>query len=106
MKLVDTRILGKPSFFHGKQTEWRDWSYGLQIFIGACDESLAATMLQYGKQESLALMSKALAAFCEAAHNNEGESYMEVGELEVEYWLDSEHLLWVGRVLKLSVRKG
>ena len=56
-KLVDTCILGKPSFFHGKQTEWRDWSYILTIFIGAVDEVMVERMRDYAKRDTITLMA-------------------------------------------------
>ena len=30
--LIDTRVLGKPGFFHGKSSEWRDWAFVFGMF--------------------------------------------------------------------------
>ena len=57
LRLIDTRIMDKPTKFHGEQTEWKDWSEGLQAFCDAADEELGATMLRYSKSQETVFMS-------------------------------------------------
>ena len=43
-RLIDTRVLGKPGFFHGKSSEWRDWAFVFGMFCRAVDPKLSERM--------------------------------------------------------------
>ena len=41
---MDTRVLGKPDYFSGKQEAWRDWTLVFTAFCGAVSERLERIM--------------------------------------------------------------
>ena len=45
--LLDPRLLEKPGKFHGKPSEWRDWSESLKAFVAVADPTLAERMEYY-----------------------------------------------------------
>ncbi len=49
--LIDTRVLGKPGMFHGKASEWRDWSFVFAMFCRAVNPALATAMELYAHRE-------------------------------------------------------
>ena len=44
---VDTRVIGKPSIFNGKQERWVAWSFVFRSFCGAVSQGLVEMMTKY-----------------------------------------------------------
>ena len=57
-QLIDTKVLGRPGLFHGRQAEWRDWSYVFSAFCGAISGELLERMAFYAKAESCTMMTE------------------------------------------------
>ena len=45
-------MLGKPSFFHGKSSEWRDWAFVFGMFCRAVDPKLSEQMQAHALRET------------------------------------------------------
>ena len=43
-RMIDTRVLGKPSDFSGEPGTWRDWSTIFRAYSSACDPRLSSLM--------------------------------------------------------------
>ena len=43
-RLIDTRVLGKPSDFTGEPGTWRDWSTIFRAYSAACEPALMGLM--------------------------------------------------------------
>eukprot|EP00971_Amphidinium_carterae_P221339 4394056-Amphidinium_carterae.2 len=51
--LVDTKSIGKPSTFSGKEDEWREWSVKFESFVvGVYGEEMRAVLLWATEQET------------------------------------------------------
>ena len=55
--LLDPRYLDKPKAFHGKQTDWRDWSEAFTSFVEVVDPDLAQAMKRVENWTSVKLIS-------------------------------------------------
>jgi hypothetical protein len=44
--LVDTRTLGNPKTFDGRETHWRGYRFGISAYAAAVDPHLGAWLLQ------------------------------------------------------------
>ena len=42
--IVDTRLLAKPSVFHGSAKAWPDWSFTMRAYLGAIDNRFAEAL--------------------------------------------------------------
>ena len=44
--IIDTRVLGKPSLFHGKDKEFPEFKHGLIAYLGCLNPDLPEMMEQ------------------------------------------------------------
>jgi len=57
LRLVDTRIMDKPTKFFGENSEWKEWSESFVAFCSAADEALGKSLEKYSKLPDPILMS-------------------------------------------------